>query len=438
WYTDNAPKSDAQVAAHFSEKRPVLGICLKRYSMNENGNSSKRSTYIDIPLEIGLPAFISDEHMEEDFDNFKLSLQSVVCHRGHSLHAGHYVSLVRGDAPNAHMNNTAPHRNPETESSDSEDVPSKWMLFDDMARNRVRHVDIKQALKDESPYLLFYQVQPIIEEASPDQPPTYEEASRRPSDFTAQSTDAHRQPSSVTESSVVASAPPSEVAYSEVATETDAEDSQFEPASNSDLSNAATTDVRGRPSMQSNRRSSVAFDDAVLVGPVRHASAPTTPAEEGKTGFFSVSRRGSKSTNTTNKKSRPNSQAGEGRLSMTMSTISSISRLSSRLSKDKLSPPDKMSEKKLEPPVDVTVTELSMPMPETAKITPEQSPEQKPEGGKDRKSIDIGRRLSTSKRKHHKDHTRTTSMGAILGRAGEKEKGGKKHGEPPDRECVVM
>jgi hypothetical protein len=85
WYTDNVPKSDAQVAAHFSAKRPVLGICLKRYTMLPNGTPKRLDTYIDIPLEIGLPHFISDDRMNEEgplFGNFKLVLQSVVCHRG--------------------------------------------------------------------------------------------------------------------------------------------------------------------------------------------------------------------------------------------------------------------------------------------------------------------------------------------------------------------
>ena len=41
WYTDNMPSNDAQVAAHFSSTRPVLGICLKRYSIASNGTAVK-------------------------------------------------------------------------------------------------------------------------------------------------------------------------------------------------------------------------------------------------------------------------------------------------------------------------------------------------------------------------------------------------------------
>ena len=90
------------------------------------------------------------------FGSFKLSLQSVVCHRGVSVYSGHYVSLVRGSWP------------------DGED---KWMLFDDLASPRIKPIEIDRALKEESPYLLFYQIQPI--EGDPtnisrgERPPSY-------------------------------------------------------------------------------------------------------------------------------------------------------------------------------------------------------------------------------------------------------------------------
>ncbi|KAF2208544.1 hypothetical protein CERZMDRAFT_48979, partial [Cercospora zeae-maydis SCOH1-5] len=165
WYTDHMPTSDAQVAAHFAKKRPVLGICLKRYSFTNNGTATKRNTFIDIPLEIGVPNFVSDENMQEDgplVGNFRLILQSVVCHRGISVHSGHYVTLCRGKSSSAIPESTPPSRSSRTNSvSDSGDIEDPWMLFDDLARNRVTYVDIHQALRKETPYLLFYQVQPI-------------------------------------------------------------------------------------------------------------------------------------------------------------------------------------------------------------------------------------------------------------------------------------
>ncbi|KAI1612251.1 ubiquitin C-terminal hydrolase [Exophiala viscosa] len=152
WYTDNAPINDAQVAAHFSSKRPILGLCLKRYSMSADGTAARLDTQIDIPVEIGVPHFIQDEHMEEAgslFGNFKLSLQSVVCHRGYSVDSGHYIALVRGSAP------------PNSANGTTADPSSTWMRFDDLAQDRITVVDIEKALKEETPYLLFYQIVPV-------------------------------------------------------------------------------------------------------------------------------------------------------------------------------------------------------------------------------------------------------------------------------------
>lgn len=39
----------------------------------------------------------------------------------------------------------------------------KWIKHDDLNNARVENVDIEQALKDEMPFLLFYQVQPLHE-----------------------------------------------------------------------------------------------------------------------------------------------------------------------------------------------------------------------------------------------------------------------------------
>ncbi|KIX10073.1 uncharacterized protein Z518_01154 [Rhinocladiella mackenziei CBS 650.93] len=152
WYTDNAPTNDAQVAAHFSSKRPVLGLCLKRYSMTSAGKAIRLNTQVDIPVEIGVPHFIQDDHMDETgqlYGNFKLSLQSAVCHRGNSVDSGHYIALVRGTAP------------PMSLDGNFTDSTQTWMRFDDLAPHRITMVDIEKALREETPYLLFYQIVPI-------------------------------------------------------------------------------------------------------------------------------------------------------------------------------------------------------------------------------------------------------------------------------------
>ncbi|OJD22181.1 hypothetical protein ACJ73_06474 [Blastomyces percursus] len=149
WYTDST-LSDAQSAIHFSSRRPILGICLKRYSVLPNGNAVRRDTFVDIPIEIGLPHFIQDDEMGSEgplYGNFKLSLQAVICHRGNSVESGHYIALVRTTAVN--------------DSDKPSEYCRHWMRFDDLAQERITLVDIEKALVDESPYLLFYQILPI-------------------------------------------------------------------------------------------------------------------------------------------------------------------------------------------------------------------------------------------------------------------------------------
>jgi hypothetical protein len=175
WYsTANGPTSDAQVAAHFASKRPTLGICLKRYGVAADGKLTRINTRIDIPLEIRFPHFIQGEKPENDgpLGNFKLVLQSVVCHRGNSLNAGHYIALARGSSP---VND--PKINEDRNSTDSRDgerTNDIWLKFDDMdLAERVRPVNVREALDKEMPYLIFYQIQPIDE----DLPPLYDSGS---------------------------------------------------------------------------------------------------------------------------------------------------------------------------------------------------------------------------------------------------------------------
>jgi hypothetical protein len=140
------------VAAHFSTKRPILGLCLKRYSFTPEGRAIRLDTQIDIPVEIAVPHFIQDDKIEETNglnSNFKLSLQAVVCHRGDSVDSGHYVALVRGTAAPGSPNREYTH------------TTKVWMRFDDLAPHRITVIDIETALKEETPYLLFYQIVPI-------------------------------------------------------------------------------------------------------------------------------------------------------------------------------------------------------------------------------------------------------------------------------------
>ena len=125
---------------------------MKRYSFTPDGRAIRLGIHIDVPVEIAVPHFIQDDKVEETHgfnSNFKLSLQAAVCHRGDAVDSGHYVALVRGTAVPG--------------SSDSGIAPTTkvWMRFDDLATHRITVVDIEKALKEETPYLLFYQIVPI-------------------------------------------------------------------------------------------------------------------------------------------------------------------------------------------------------------------------------------------------------------------------------------
>lgn len=153
FYTEGLPNEQSSFTHHFATKRPVIGLCLKRYAWTSQGQATRIATRVEIPLEIPLPQFVSDDEMDASapvYGNFKLVLKSAVCHRGKSVQSGHYVALVRGDD------------NPEGDAG-------RWLRFDDLASERVAYVDHQKAFDEETPYLLFYQVAPIEEEPEVDQ-----------------------------------------------------------------------------------------------------------------------------------------------------------------------------------------------------------------------------------------------------------------------------
>jgi hypothetical protein len=287
WYTDHMPTSDAQVAAHFSHKRPVLGVALKRYSYTNEGAARRRDTYVDIPLEIAVPNFVSDDSMQDEgphVTNFRLVLQSVICHRGVSVHSGHYICLSRGSAPNAARHSTSERHDSDSETADFDDP---WMRFDDLARERVSYVNIHDALREETPYLLFYQVQPIGEDghAIHDLPSYAEATSRSQSDAMPFEKSAMIDDLLDDDSALQDAFPQS----------TKATDFGVSSARNSlDINTALNS--RGRTSRDL-RRGSVAFEGSSVGGSVSGsigtgttASVPATPVEEKGNAFLSVAK----------------------------------------------------------------------------------------------------------------------------------------------------
>jgi hypothetical protein len=301
WYTDHMPESDAQVAAHFSKKRPVLGIALKRYSYTNTGQARRLDTYVDIPLEIAVPNFVSDDGMAEEgplVGNFRLALQSVVCHRGVSVHSGHYVCLARGRIGT--VLRTGEERRGSHDSTDEDDDP--WMRFDDLAPQRVTPVDIHEALKKETPYLLFYQVLPIGEDGHEQHDlPSYTEAtSHSPSDAILVEKPFLHEPAdiSTTQLERVVSEPTPAVRGSSTAS---TEILDFVPVPAAPASERTSLDERGRTNLiplptdgPEARRKSITFDTSSASGSIRTAtdygSVPTTPSEEKGNAFLNVAK----------------------------------------------------------------------------------------------------------------------------------------------------
>lgn len=417
WYTDNVPTSDAQVAAHFSKKRPVLGICLKRYQVSNTGRASRLNTYVDIPLEIAVPNFVTDDSMQDDgplSGNFRLLLQSVVCHRGASVDSGHYVSLVRGRAANAQG------RGPGEDSDDDDQDP--WMRFDDLARERVSYVDIHEALKRESPYLLFYQVQPMNEDGlSVHDLPSYAEAtSRSQSDANPSEKPFFHQPDYESETVLVESNSESQLNGGKAIESTDWAQAS---SRNSLDANAILDERRGRSSMSSDhRRKSIAFDESSFAGSAAGSvktdqtggSIPTTPLDERSGGFLSVasklgSRRGSR-VSRSSARSRPNSTGPPdvgSRFSLNMS------KLTQRMSR---------SDMQGVQPSAAVAAELANEKDAEKTITP--AALQPTAAG--RESVDTAKPLHDS----HKGKTRKERK--------EHDKRKKAHKGQEDRDCVLM
>ncbi|KAL6889670.1 ubiquitin carboxyl-terminal hydrolase domain-containing protein [Trichoderma longibrachiatum] len=177
------PQSNVEVAMNF-DQRPVVGICLKRYAMTESGRPQRHNTYIDIPESMRLPHFMLADgpHIEEETNGlateYKLVLQSVICHRGDSLQSGHYIAFARV-APKLLTGNRKHAIDPPPDYEEAQ-----WVKFDDLEiGNRVTFVeDIKESLKVEMPYLLFYQIVPMVDPPGPSTdstaggPPSYDES----------------------------------------------------------------------------------------------------------------------------------------------------------------------------------------------------------------------------------------------------------------------
>lgn len=150
---DGNVKSTAKSSREFANRRPVLPICLKRYSF-ENDKANRLSKKVIIPPIINLPPFVADDNDDnKSSHNYKLILESAICHRGTSITSGHFVSAVRKNYHRINM-------------SDTEAYNASWYLYDDMHKPKVIEKSFKELFSAEWPYILFYRLVTIEESVS--------------------------------------------------------------------------------------------------------------------------------------------------------------------------------------------------------------------------------------------------------------------------------
>ncbi|KAL1881857.1 hypothetical protein Daus18300_000910 [Diaporthe australafricana] len=404
------PKTDSEIMMHFNQ-RPVVGICLKRYMYTEDGLAKRQNTFIDIPDSLRLPHFmmVDEAKVEEDSalsQDYKLELQSIVCHRGDSVHSGHYISFARVN-PKLLTDNRRHDSDPPPDYEDAQ-----WVKFDDLAlENRVSYVDdIKESLKQEMPYLLFYQIVPMCDvtaastAGSETEPPSYNDSAVNVATtgittpgLEIERIGLSRPASGYFDSPILNSAGPS-IRFS----------SELDRPPRISLS--VEDDGQHSSSLLSpnaSRRGSVAFSEPVghtqAITPETGLSPAVTPNEESTA--QRLSRAAAKFTKS---RSRPTSQAGENRISLSMSRLTF-----NKKSKDTLREAAEKYEDGEETPV--------------AAVAPE------------RLSTDGGETGKKEKEHHHLHHHHKKAGTKSKSRGGDKNpEKGKNKGEVPDRECIVM
>lgn len=385
---------------------PSVTISLKRYGMSADGKPIRKNTLVDIPLDIRLPHFIEDDRMPEEgpmIRRFKLSLQSGLCHRGESLNAGHYIAFVREATPVPDGDYQSSRR-----QSDNTNPPryseEKWLRFDDLATPRVQEVDIKELLKKEMPYLLFYRVEPIYEMSSASiatsNPPSYAHSTIEIQSHHAEGTD-----STVDQTSYFDGAQDASMPAIRLSTE---------------VERPPTT--RQSITLPEDRRGSLAFTEPGLTsagssihGPsVTATSAPATPSEE--TAAQRMSRAASKVLKSTTK-SRPTSQSGEGRMS------GAFSRLNLMRSKDSLNKSSDSSKDRLPATDGVAEPRTSITIDEGT-LRPHEGGIDRSKSKKEKKKRDKSQGPSESM--EHSEHHHHMHKGKGRGK------------DVPDRECGLM
>lgn len=145
--------STAKSSKEFAKRRPVLPICLKRYSF-ENQKANRLQRKVIIPPVINLPSFVADDLDDsKSSESYKLILESAICHRGTSISSGHFVSAIRKNYHNLH-------------ETDDDAYNATWYLYDDLHKPKVMEKSFKEIFNTEWPYILFYRLVSFEESGS--------------------------------------------------------------------------------------------------------------------------------------------------------------------------------------------------------------------------------------------------------------------------------
>ncbi|KAH8124332.1 ubiquitin carboxyl-terminal hydrolase-domain-containing protein [Trichoderma asperelloides] len=430
WHAVNStePRNDVEVAMNF-DQRPVVGICLKRYAMTETGHPKRLNTYIDIPESMRLPHFMladgpnNEEEINGLATEYKLVLQSIVCHRGDSLQSGHYIAFARV-APKLLTDNRRHDFDPPPDYEEAQ-----WVKFDDLdIGNRVTFVDdIKESLKVEMPYLLFYQILPMVdasESTDTRRPPSYDESknsleiqhSATSEDTPASSTYVlaahHEHQASASTSRLGQSKPPSIRLSAEV-----------ERPSRKWLEGISLNFGGSYVDSVLSRRQSEALTDSTAHTPSitpDPQSPAITPADEPTSSRLSRAA----SRFNLNKQSRPGSQSGEGRISLNLSRFGLT-----KTSKEPLPEPPALNISSTTSIGQITSSPRPIsPMSLEKQLHQPPGIEKSDRNEKSEKAEKHDKIDKVEKAEKHK-HRRKKS----------KEKNEKqKSGDQPERECVVM
>jgi hypothetical protein len=388
--------------------------------MTEQGVPKRHNTHIDIPDCMRLPHFmVANKDKEEQASDglsqeYKLVLQSVVCHRGDSLHSGHYVAFARV-APKLLTDNRRHDHDPPPDYEEAQ-----WAKFDDLAEKRVVFVDdIKLSLRDEMPYLLFYQIVPMVDvttassEGSTAEPPAYIESTLNlPVTPSVETLADHAGAISRSTSGYFDSATTLAPSRLSIRMSSDNERPTRFSFDEDPYGFTIKTD--------SSRRGSITFSEPAATIPaitpeaVSPAATPAiTPQDESTAARLSRAAAKFK----TGSKSRPTSQVGEGRLSITMSRFGF-----SRQSRD--DPNGASSSTSTEGVVDEQAVSA-----EDDDATPKDNGK-----GKEKE-----KEHHTFHHHHHNKKDRNKSKSRDKDEKKEKGKASKESGkEVPDRECLIM